>query len=570
MTHPPDIRLHPRHLDIDGQLAQTMIVTGYPHDVRAGWADALLNYPGHADIAFHIVPVPGPVAAHRLRRRRARLESAWRSDAAHGRLEDPQRTAATHDAADLAERVAMGESRLFCLAVYITVHATTIEQLDADVHHLAALAGSILVDLSPATYRPWEGWRSTLPLGTDALRMTRTVDTEAIAALMPFAGADLTADSGATAVVYGENAHSGGMVVWDRFHGGLDNSNAIILARSGAGKSYLAKLELLRSLYAGIQVSVIDPTDEYGRLADVVAGNRVRLGLEQGRLNPFDLPATGEQAFVQRVLFLHTLVAAMVGTLDAAESAALDRAVLAAYAERGITHDPTTWDRTAPVLADLVANLRATDPEADHTRAATGLADKLAPFTDGSHRDLFDGPSTACLTGHLTVVSLHHLPEQLKTVGLLLVLDALWRQVSAPGPRRPRLVTIDEGWTLLRDPVGAHYLFQLAKNARRHWAGLTLITQDVADLLATDLGRAVAANAATQILLRQAPQNLDAVCESFHLSHGERQIVATAERGSALLAAGQHRAVFRAIASPVEHRLITTDPAELARMENHQ
>ncbi|MFI6575413.1 VirB4 family type IV secretion system protein [Nocardiopsis sp. NPDC050513] len=567
MTRLPRVQLHPRHLDADGWLAQTMIVTGYPRDVRAGWADPLLTFPGRVDVSCHIVPVPGQLAAERLRRRRARLESAWRTDATHGRLSDPQRIAATEDAADLADRVAVGETRLFALSVYITVHAHTAEDLDTDLNRLRALAGSILVDLSPATYRPWEGWRSALPLGTDVLRMSRTVDTEAVAALMPFAQADLSAGTGRTAVVYGENAHTGGLVLWDRFHGGLDNSNAVILARSGAGKSYLAKAELLRSLYAGVQVSVIDPTDEYAHLADVVGGDRVPLGLERGRLNPFDLPSTGEQALTTRVLFLHTLISAMVGDLTAAELAALDQAILTTYTERGITHEPDTWHRTPPLLTDLVATLRDTDPASSHADAARSVADRLTPFTTGSRRTLFDGPTTVRLIGHLTVVSLRHLPEELKTVGLLLILDALWRQISTPERRRPRLITIDEGWTLLRDPVGARYLFNLAKNARRHWAGLTLVTQDVADLLATDLGRAVAANAATQILLRQAPQNLDAVCESFHLSHGERRIVATAERGSALLAAGRHRAVFRTIASPIEHRLLTTDPAELAHLE---
>ncbi|WP_017601019.1 VirB4 family type IV secretion system protein, partial [Nocardiopsis lucentensis] len=379
MTRPPHIRLHPRHLDASGWLAQTMVVTGYPHDVRAGWADPLLTFPGRIDVSCHVIPVPGQLAAGRLRRRRARLESALGTDATHGRLSDPQRAAATEDAADLADRVAVGDTRLFKLAVYITVHAHTAEDLNADLDRLRALAGSILVDLSPATYRSWEGWRSTLPLGTDALRMGRTVDTEAIAALMPFAGADLSAEAGRTAVVYGENAHTGGLVLWDRFHGGLDNSNAIILARSGAGKSYLAKAELLRSLYAGVQVSVIDPTDEYAHLAEVLGGNRVPLGLEHGRLNPFDLPSTGEQAFTTRVLFLHTLVAAMVGGLNAAEIAALDEAILTTYAERGITRDPATWGSTPPVLADLVTALRAADTATDHAATARSLADRLPP-----------------------------------------------------------------------------------------------------------------------------------------------------------------------------------------------
>ncbi|MFY7069393.1 VirB4 family type IV secretion system protein [Nocardiopsis changdeensis] len=563
--HPPQIHLHPYHLDTDGHLSRTMIVTGYPRQVRAGWADPLLTYPGDADVSLHLAPIPAPAALRRLRHRRARLESAWRTDTLRGLLEDPHRAAAVTDAADLADRVATGETRMFRLAVYITVHAADPRELDAEVHRLSALAASVLVDLAPAVYRPWAGIRSTLPLGTDALNMGRSVDTDALAALMPLAGADLEAPTGRTAVVYGTNAHSGGVVLWDRFHGGLDNYNAVVLARSGAGKSYLAKLELLRSLYTGVQAVVIDPTDEYAHLTAAVGGTRIPLGLPEGRINPFDLTGGGKQAFTQRALFLTTLITAMVGSTDPQETAALNRAIPTAYAAHGITAtDPATWERTPPVLSDLVTALRR---DAESSKDAGSLADRLSAFTDGTHRGLLDGPTTAHPTGHLTTVTLRHLPAELRTVGLLLVLDALWRRITDPATRRPRLIVIDEGWTLLQDPVGARYVFDLAKNARRHWVGLTLLTQDVADLLATDLGRAVAANAATQILLRQAPQNLDAVCDSFHLSHGERHIVATAERGIALLAAGRHRTVFRAVASPVEHRLITTDPTEATDTE---
>ncbi|MFD0530398.1 hypothetical protein ACFQ1I_32930 [Kitasatospora arboriphila] len=147
----------------------------------------------------------------------------------------------------------------------------------------------------------------------------------------------------------------------------------------------------------------------------------------------------------------------------------------------------------------------------------------------------------------------------------MLCLDAVWRTVTDPADRRPRLVVIDEAWLLMRDEHSARFLHRMAKSSRKHWAGLAVVTQDTADLLATDLGRAVVANAATQILLRQAPQAIDAVTEAFRLSAGEAAYLLTAPRGEALLCAGPgQRAAFTAAASPAEHRLITTDPGELA------
>jgi TraG P-loop domain len=165
------------------------------------------------------------------------------------------------------------------------------------------------------------------------------------------------------------------------------------------------------------------------------------------------------------------------------------------------------------------------------------------------------------------VFSLRDLPEELKAVGTLLTLDAVWRRVTDPADRRRRLVVVDEAWLLLRDGEGAKFLYRLAKSARKHWAGLTVVTQDAADVLGSDLGQAVVANAATQVLLRQAPQAIDTITEAFHLSAGERQFLLAANRGQGLLAAGSHRVGFEVVASDIEHQLVTTDPQFLASLE---
>ncbi|MFV2198826.1 VirB4 family type IV secretion system protein [Nocardiopsis sp. LOL_012] len=568
----PALEVGAHHLRIEGGFCQTLSMVGFPREVSAGWAEPLLTHPGQLDISFHLAPVPAERAAARLRKRRARLESAHRTSAVQGRLEDPHQVAAAMDAAQIADRVATGQGRLYRVAVHVTVHAPTPEELEARLQQVHAVCASLLVAAVPATFRPVQGWISTLPLGTDLLGTGRSMDTDAVATLLPFTSPELVADLGETTVVYGTNTHSRGVVAWDRFCGALDNHNSVILARSGAGKSYLAKLEVLRSLLVGVQVAVIDPEGEYRRLAEAVGGTVLALGTGRGRLNPFTLPPAqaDPHAFTNRALFAHTLVTAMVGTLSPTHKTVLDRAIITAYAEAGITRDPATWQRPAPVLADVAAALEeaATDPalsdELGH--AAERLAERLHPFVHGSHAALFEGPSTATLDSHLSVVCLKELPDQVRPVGVLLALDAIWRNITTSTGTRPRMVVVDEAWLLLQDPAASGYLARLAKAGRKHWAGLTLITQDVGDVLATEPGRVVVANAATQILLTQAPQNLNRVSEAFHLSSGESHLVATAPRGSALLVAGHHRVGFHPVASPAEHRLITSDPAELAAM----
>jgi type IV secretory pathway VirB4 component len=554
------VEIGPRELRLgSGAVCHTEAVVGYPSQVGPGWLEPVVTHGGPVDVAMHIDPVPSSVAVARLRKQMARLESSRRLDANKGRLGDPDVRAAAEDARELADRLARGDGRLFSLGVYVTARGADADEAGKEAARLRALLDSMMLSAVPTTWRALQGWLSTLPLGLDLIRMRRTVDTAALAASFPFASGEPSQVGG---VLWGRNARTGGIVTWDRW--AQRNANSVVLASSGAGKSYLVKLELLRSLYRGIEASVVDPEDEYGRLSAAVGGTTVRLGRNGVRLNPFDLDG-GADALDRRMQFIHTLVAVLLREpLDADEAAALDRGLHAAYSRRGINGDPVTHRRPAPQMRDLADALREADD-------ATGrrLAKRLAPFTSGSHRGLFDGPTSAATDGHLVVYSLRHLPDEMRAAGTLLVLDAVWRRVAA-GDRQRRLVVVDEAWQLMRDPAGARFLLTLAKSARKHWAALSVVTQDAADLLASDLGMAVVGNAATQVLMRQEPPAMPALADAFRLSQGEQQFLREASRGEGLLLAGTDRVGFSTIASPFEHRVATTDPSELADMDDEE
>ncbi|NUR59614.1 MAG: DUF87 domain-containing protein, partial [Catenulispora sp.] len=436
MPAPESVQVAPRYLRIGEMFAASFAVTGFPSEVGPGWLEPLLTYPGRLDVSLHIEPIETQVAAERLRRQRARFESGQRSDFEKGRLADPYAEAAAEDATELAYRLARGEGRLFRVGLYLTVYAASEKALAEQTSAVKSLASGLLLQMQPTSFRAVAGWTSCLPLGVDAIKLRRTFDTASLASAFPFTSPDLSpSDPTDTAapdgILYGVNAASSGLVIYDRW--AQDNYNSIVLARSGAGKSFFSKLEILRSLYGGVQVLIVDPENEYERLAALVGGAYLDLGADGVRLNPFDLPENAEKsagktnALVRRALFLHTFIAVLVGEpLTPAERAALDRAVLAAYAAVGITADPRTWKRQAPILSDLAEALHAnSDP------AAASLAAKLEPFTTGSWAGLFDGPTTTAPSGHLQVFCLRHLPEELKSVGTLLVLDTVWRQVTS-------------------------------------------------------------------------------------------------------------------------------------------
>ncbi len=162
---------------------------------------------------MHIEPLPPAVAADRLKRQLARLESGVRSDADHGWLEDFHAVAAADDARDLAAAVARGETRLLRAGLYLTVHARDDNELETECSRVRALASSLLMDTAPATFRPVQGLVTTLPLATDALRMRRTFDTASLSAAFPFTSPDLDVPVTSAAVLYGVNTASSSLVL---------------------------------------------------------------------------------------------------------------------------------------------------------------------------------------------------------------------------------------------------------------------------------------------------------------------------------------------------------------------
>ena len=593
---PAQVRIAPRAVCVDGVWAGTLVVTGLPREVAGGWLEPVVSYPAPVALALHVDSVDPTVADRQLRRQLARLESVRQADSARGRLVDPHTTAAAQDAFELSERLARAETRLHRIGLALTVHAESREELSEHLAALRTLAASMLLELRPTTFRALAGWTSTLPIGIDSLGHRRAVDTEAAATCFPFHSPDLPGDpwtqhstDGANTgpgVLLGHNAASHNLVITDRFATAAHNYNQCVLAASGAGKSFAVKLATLRGLYQGIAATVIDPHDEYAALAATVGGAHIRLGAPGVHVNPLDLPghtptshpatshpgighAGAGRAGVgwrdadllgRRALFCHTLLGVMLGELSPGESAILDVGIHTAYTRAGISSDPASWTRPAPLLADLAAALAdSQDP------AGIGLARLMGSFVTGSFSELFRAPTSHPPAEHFTVFSLAALPDQLAGVGTLLALDATWRTITAHHPpTRPRVVVVDEAWLLLAHPAGAGFLLRLAKAARKHWTGLTLVTQDAGDVLSTEIGRAVLGNCASALLLRTATQAAPRVAEAFGLSDGEREWLITAERGTGLLIEATHRVALHLHASEPERAVLETDPRQLA------
>lgn len=554
---PEGIEVHARHLVVDGVRVATLAVCGYPAEVVPGWLETFTAYPGRLDVALHFEPIPAQVAADRLRRRRTRLEAGRRESAGRGQLEDPAADAAAQDAAELAHRVARAQTKLFHAALYLTCYAESAEALDHLVGEVKALLSASLTTAQLPTFRMQDAWCATLPAGPDHIRRTQVLDTAALSACTPLTSPDTRlaalSDASAGAVLVGLSAATGAPVFHSRWT--QENHNSVILGSSGAGKSFLAKCDLIRSLCAGIECTVIDPEGEYAAIAEAVGGRIVRLGTPGAGINPLALPepmAADPCPLATRVLELHSLTQVLLGA-DRAERlrAAVDRAAMGAYRDAGLTDDPASWTVPTPDFAAVVAQAQK-----GVDAASAELADALAPYATGSYASLFTAAEAPPTGVPLTVYTLADLPDALRTPAMFLVLAEIWR-ISTRADRR-RLLVIDEAWQLLQDPAAAQYVFRIAKSARKDLLGLSLVTQDAGDLLGSELGRAVACNSATQILLRQAPQALTQAADAFALSAGERDFLATAPRGAALVRTTSGRAAVMTVATPAEAPFLHT------------
>lgn len=564
LVAPAAVEVGRSHLRLDSQYARTLVVVGYPRSVSPGWLSPLIDFDAPLEISLHVYPLESAAMIRALSHKMVQLHSSRLLAARGGRLADPEREVAYEDAERLRDALQRGEERVFSVSLYLLLRAGSLGALDHLTRQVETVLDGLLAHSRVAVLEQDLGFRACLPQAEDTLRVYRNLDTGSLATLFPFASSSLAMDQG---VLLGIARHNHSPVIVDPFDSSLENANLVVFAKSGAGKSYFTKLVLLRSLLRDVDCLVIDPEDEYAVVCQAVGGQMVRLSAaSRHRLNPFDLPPidTGNGArdvLAEQVASLLSLLDLMLaergGTLRVGERAVLDHAVYATYAQAGITADPATHTRPAPLLRDLHHVLaRRPDPESQ------SLAARLRRYVDGSLAGLFDGPTNVALDRRLTVFTIQALEAELRPLAIHLIAGFVWGQ--ARRVRRPRLLVVDEAWTLMQYPEGGTFLASMARRARKYYLGLVTITQDVADFLGAEHGRTVLSNAALKLLMKQDSTTVDPVVAAFGLSAEERQFLLGAAKGEGLFFARGSHVALQVEASPQEHRLVTTAPRELA------
>lgn len=541
-------------------VAKSYFIFSYPRYLNTGWLSPVINLNVPMDVSFFIYPIDNKLILKRLVSKVTQVASELLEREEKGLIRDPALETGYKDIEGLRDRIITAQEKVFRFGVYLTIYEKTEEILREVEVTLRSIFESRLIYIKPALFRQREGVISTQPYGLDLISVHIPMNTEPLSTSFPFISFDLSSNEG---ILYGVNGHNSSLVLFDRFT--LENSNSVVFAKSGSGKSYAIKLEILRYLMLGIDVIVIDPENEYEFLANAVGGEFYKISLNSpNHVNPFDLPMPGtddnpEDILRSNVINLVGLFRIMLGGLTAEEDSILDQALTETYAIRDITpsSNPETWQENIPLMSDFAEIL-------DNMEGAESLSKRIKKFTKGTFSGFFNQRSNIEINKNFIVFGIRDMEESLKPIALFIIMRYVWNIIRTKIKRR--ILVIDEAWWLVQSDDGASFLFGVVKRARKYWLGVTTITQDVEDFMKSPYGKAIITNSSLQLLLKQSPAAIEAVQKTFDLTDQEKSLLTEAVVGEGLFFAGKKHVYLSVKASYTEDQIITTNPGEMEKI----
>ena len=557
---PGSLKVESTFIKLNEKFLTTLFVVNYPRYISVGWFSAIINYNSALDIGMFFYPVNSAIILKQLRNRVGNLEAQVMADIEKGAPRDPILETALKDIEQLRDSLTQGIEKFFQFSLYVTVYADTQKELEELTEKIEGLFGSRLVFSKRAFYQAEQGFKSTIPQGTDELQIAFNMNSSPIASSFPFISSELSSDDG---VLYGINRHNNSLILFDRFS--LQNANTVVFATSGAGKSYAIKLEVLRSLMLGTEILIIDPEMEYKYLCDAVGGSYINISLNsESKLNPFDLPrgigGDTRPADIIRsaVITIKGLIRIMLGSLSPKEDSIIDRALIETYAKKDITPEVDLSQVEPPLMSDFEEVLGG-------MVGAEELVEKIRKYTKGTFAGLFNNPTNIDINNQLVVFSVRDLEDELRPMAIYNIINYIWNIVRSQVKKR--ILVIDEAWWLMQHEDSAKFIYALVKRCRKYYLGVTTITQDVNDFLVSPYGQAIVNNSSIQLLLKQSPAAINVVQKTFILTEGEKYLLLEGNVGEGIFFAGNKHVAIKVMASYTEDQIITSDPKQLLEIE---
>lgn len=559
---PSALKLTPRSLNLGNKVVRTYFVISYPRFLNEGWFAPVINLDKAFDVSIFVHPIDTAKVLKHFQKKVAEVQAQIHLREERGLVRDPKLDTAYQDLEKLRDELQQAQERIFDVGLYLAIYANDENELAKVESEIKSILEAKLVYLKPALFQQEHGYRSILPIGTDELKVHTKLNSSPLSSIFPFVSFDLTSDRG---ILFGINRHNSSLVLFDRFS--LENYNSVILAKSGSGKSYLTKLEILRTLMFDTDVIVIDPEREYEYLAEATGGKYFSISLtSEHHINPFDLPTPKEdesQADVLRshIINLVGLMRIMLGGLTPEEDAIVDRAITETYALKDITADSDFRNVEPPLLSDFELILGGMG-------GAEVLVQKLSKYTRGTWSGFINRPSNVQIDHKFIVFSLRDMEDELKPVAMYIVTHYIWNAIRKKLKRR--MLVIDEAWWMMKTEDTASFLLSLAKRGRKYYLGLATITQDVDDFLKSPYGLPIITNSSIQILLKQSPTAIDKLQKTFNLTDEEKYLLLESDIGEGIFFVGLKHVAIKVIASYTEDQIVTSDPSQILSLKKQK
>lgn len=556
---PSALGIQPKNLNLGTNIVRSYFVISYPRYLTDNWLSPIINLDKVFDVAIHVVPLDTGDVMKGFQRKVAEVESQIMTREEKGLVRDPTLDVAYKDLEDLRDGLTQAQEKMFEVSLYLSLYGSTEAEVDKVENEIKNILESRLVYVKPALFQQDTAFLSALPLGLDQLQIKNKLNTSPLSSFFPFVSFDLSSDKG---ILYGLNRHNGSLILFDRFS--LENYNSIVFAKSGSGKSYATKLEILRTLMFDTEVIIIDPEREYEYLAESVGGRYFDISLtSEHHINPFDLPVPTEDESPSEVLRsnivnLVGLFRVMLGGLTPEEDAIIDQAITETYALKDINGDTDFTKLEPPLLSDFETVLQGIGGSND-------LLARLSKYTKGTWSGFINQPSNVDINKKLVCFSIRDMEEELKPVAMYIITHYIWNAVRKNIKRR--LLVVDEAWIMMKNDDTASFLFGLAKRGRKYYLGLATITQDVGDFLKSPYGLPIITNSSIQLLLKQSPSSIDIVQKTFNLTDEEKFLLLESGVGEGIFFAGLKHVAIKTVASYTEDQIITSDPSQLLQIK---
>ena len=431
--------------------------------------------------------------------------------------------------------------------------AKSRKQLDADTDTLLTTARKHLCQFAILRNQQQDGLNTALPIGHRKITALRTLTTESLAVLMPFRVQEIMDTGG---IYYGENAISHNLIMCNKAN--LLNQSAFLLGVPGSGKSFSAK-ELIVFLALATQddILVCDPEREYVSLITALGGEAIRIAAgSEDHINAMDMVegyGDGGNPIVDKSEFILSLFEQLDKKgLGAKEKSIIDRCVALVY-------DDYQSGGELPTLCVLREKLMdQPEPEAQE------LALELELFTNGS-LNAFAHKTNVDTQNRMVVYDIMDLGKQLKTMGLLVITDAMINRVTENWKKGKRThLFLDEFHVVFENEYSGAFFNSAWRRFRKRNAFPTAITQNVEYLLDSVLASTMLSNSEFIVMLNQAASDRQKLANLLNISREQLSYITNADEGCGLIRYGSALVPFvnKFPRKTRLYRLMTTKPGE--------